>query len=122
MNKLRTIFSGKQHLLVFMSFVMLMATGYRPVNPDILGLSGVKEVQQPSDDQADSPSEDFSIQSAAYEAIVPVYKIQVAFVYNNILELQLLEEIVESIKADLPLPQSSYFRILFRTFISPNAP
>lgn len=119
MNKLRTIFTGRQHLLIFMALVMLMATGYRPINLDVLGLSSV-EVQQRADD--DSSEEGLTMLSAAYEAIVPALKIQVAFVYRTILELELIEEIVESVRMDLPLPQSSYFRILFRTFISPNAP
>lgn len=122
MNELRTIFSGRQYLLILMSFLMLAATGYRPVNPEVLGLGNV-EVQQSADDEENSSSdEDITILSNAYEAIVPVCKIQVNFVYNTVLELKLIEEIVESVRMDLPLPQSSYFRILFGTFISPNAP
>ncbi|WP_277483884.1 hypothetical protein [Catalinimonas alkaloidigena] len=72
--------------------------------------------------EKESSTDHISFISAAYEAVVPIYKIQIAVIYSAILELKLIEEIIESVDIDLPLPHSSYFKILFRTFISPNAP
>ena len=100
---------------------MLMVSGFRSFDFDYLGLSAV-EVQQAADENNTSSSEDTAIISAVYEAIVPVYKIQVAVIYNSVLELELIEEVKESIRIRAPIPHSSYFKILFRTFISPNAP
>jgi hypothetical protein len=101
--------------------MMLMVTGYRASL--VYSQSHQQSVQQHLAHDQEQPSEDgLTVLTAAYEAIVPVYKIQVAVVYSTILELELLEEITENIALDYPLPHSSYFRILFRTFISPNAP
>jgi len=121
MNKLRIIFSGKQYLILLMAWLMLLATGYRPVNTELLSI-GSDEVCQQAESEQEAPSKGRAVLSAAYEAIVPAFKVQVAFVYKTVLEFKLIEVIVEGVRQDLPLPQSSYFRILFRTFISPNAP
>ena len=121
MTKLRTILSGKQqYLFILTSVLTLIVSGFRPLDLDHLGFVAVEVQQQAEDDQ--SSSEDITILSAVCEAIVPVYKIQVAIIYNSVLELELIEEIKESVSTKSPLPRSSYFRILFRTFISPNAP
>lgn len=101
---------------------MLLVTTYRPFMVQSLSLdTDVSHYQDVSSDE-ESSSDHGSFISAAFEAIVPIYKIQIAVIYSAILKLELIEEIVESVDIDLPLPQSSYFRILFRTFISPNAP
>lgn len=101
---------------------MLMVSGFRPLDLNTLGVTAVQVQQQTEDEDNKSSSDDITTLSAVYEAIVPVYKIQVAIVYNNVLELELIDEITEGISSKSPLPRSSYFRILFRTFISPNAP
>lgn len=102
---------------------MLMVSGFRSFDLEYLGFAASEEVsRQIQQDEDKSSSEDISILSAVYEAIVPVYKIQVAVVYNNVLELELIEEIQETISVKAPLTRSTYLQILFRTFISPNAP
>lgn len=101
---------------------MLLVTSYRPFMMHNLSLGEpVSHHQDVSADETPS-SENITVLSAVYEAIVPIYKIQISVIYSAILELELIEEIIENVNVDLPLPQSSYFKILFRTFISPNAP
>jgi len=122
MNKLRMILTGRRRFLfILTSVLMLMVSGFRSFDFDYLGLPAL-EVQQAADEDNTSSSEDIAIMRAVYEAIVPVYKIQVAIICNNVLELELIEEIKESTRVRAPIPRSSYFKILFRTFISPNAP
>lgn len=102
---------------------MLLVTSHRPfmMHKSLDADASVSQYQDVSSDETPA-SENITILSAAYEAIVPIYKIQIAVVYSAILELRLIEEIVENVNVDLAFPQSSYFKILFRTFISPNAP
>lgn len=101
---------------------MLLVTSYRPFMMHNLSLSEpISHSQDVSEDETPS-SENVSVLTAVYEAIVPIYKIQIAVIYSAILELELIEEIIENVNVDLPLPQSGYFKILFRNFISPNAP
>lgn len=102
---------------------MMLVTSYRPFMMHTLSLEEpATHYQGAASADDDQSSENITILSAVYEAIVPIYKIQVAVIYSAFFELELIEEIIENVSVDLPLPQSSYFRILFRTFISPNAP
>jgi hypothetical protein len=124
MGTLRTIFTerGKHLFIVLTTFMMLLVTSYRPfMMHNLSSAEPVTHHQEAASDETPS-SENITILSAVYEAIVPIYKIQIAVIYNAIFELQLIEEIIENINVGLALPQSSYFKILFRTFISPNAP
>ncbi|MEK6477379.1 hypothetical protein WJR50_07590 [Catalinimonas sp. 4WD22] len=123
MSTLRTILSGRgKRLFILTAIMMLLVTTYRPFMIQGLGFDTDVSHYQDMSSEEESSSDQVSFISAAYEAIVPIYKIQIAVIYSAILKLELIEEIVESVDIDLPLPQSSYFRILFRTFISPNAP
>ena len=60
---------------------------------------------------------------AAYEAVVaPAAKVQLTFFFSLVQELAFVEVVIERVAPDVPLPQSSYLRMLFRLIISPNAP
>ena len=123
MSKLRTILSGRgKRLFILTAIMMLLVTTYRPFMVQNLSFNTDPSHYQDIPAEKESSSDHISIVSAAYEAVVPIYKIQLAVIYFAIFKLQLIEVIIENVNVDLPLPQSSYFRILFRTFISPNAP
>ncbi len=101
---------------------MLLVTSYRPIMMYALSSEANSNCYQEASSDNDKSSENVTVLTAVYEAIVPIYKLHVPVVYSAFFELALIEEIVENINVDLPLAQSTYFRILFRTFISPNAP
>ncbi|WKN29651.1 hypothetical protein PZB74_11810 [Porifericola rhodea] len=123
MSTLRTILSDNgRRLFILTSIMMLMVTSYRPIMLHEEAPSRMVSHYHDASAEDEHSSDHISIVSAVHEAIVPIYKVQVAVVYNEIFTLELIEEIKECIHVFYPLPQSSYFRILFRTFISPNAP
>ena len=55
-------------------------------------------------------------------AVIPVCKIQLAFFCSFIQEVALTEKVVERVTVNVPLPQSNYFRTLFRLILPANAP
>ena len=76
---------------------------------------------QDCDDQA--PDEEQQSMLTSLEAgVLPMCKIQLAFFCSFIQEMALVEQPVERVAVDVPLPQSTYFRTLLRRIISPNAP
>ncbi|MFP4089431.1 MAG: hypothetical protein ACLFUB_05265 [Cyclobacteriaceae bacterium] len=101
-----------------------MVTSFRPVMvTDLWSDASAPSAQQQSslqERQDDQPEP--TVLDAAYEAIIPIYKLQIAFFYSFVTEYQLIEELILTIGAENPQPINRYFVILFRTFISPNAP
>lgn len=123
MNKLRTTLIGKQSVVLMMSFIVMLAVGQHSASSYDLGWSSSDtHLRGDIPDDSSSPAEDVTELSVAYEAIVPVYKIQVSVIYSSLFQLPILEEIADSPRLDYPLPTSSYLKVLFRTFILPNAP
>ncbi len=60
--------------------------------------------------------------SAVSEAVLPVYKFQIAFCCSFVREFCFEKKSIPNEIFSFPLPQSHYFRTLFRRIISPNAP
>lgn len=124
MSKNDNISSLGRYLYILTTVIVLLVTSFRPVMmsdlwsesdaPPALHQSSLQERQE------DQPEP--TVLDAAYEAILPIYKLQISFFYSFISEYQLIEEIILTIGSESPQPINRYFVILFRTFISPNAP
>ena len=73
--------------------------------------------------QDDDHEEDSRVVFTSLEAaVIPVCKIHLTFFCSFIQELAFVEEVLERVTVNVPLPQSNYFRTLFQLIISANAP
>ena len=78
---------------------------------------------QHDEDQAPDDQEPPQAVLSSLEAgVIPAGKIQVAFFCAFMQVMALVEQPIERVAVDVPLPQSRYARILLRRIISPNAP
>ena len=69
-----------------------------------------------------SQETDLTKVSALCEAVIPVYKFQIAFCCTFVRTFSFIEKTVTNESFSVLLPQSSYFRTVLRLIISPNAP
>jgi hypothetical protein len=106
-------------LYVITMVIVLLVTSYRPTMQADLP-SGHLMTEMTGQDDSDRP--EHNVLDTAYEAILPIYKIQLTFFCSFVTEYQLIEEIELTMGEEVPPLLTSYFKILFRTFISPNAP
>lgn len=60
--------------------------------------------------------------TAAYEAVIPILKLQITTCFHLVQELILLSEIEQQPEFSIPPYINDFFRTLFRHIVAPNAP
>ncbi|WKN45223.1 hypothetical protein [Tunicatimonas pelagia] len=119
MNTVRTILTEQSRIVSILTLILLLwVTGGTAVHFP-RGESDLANHEQsvPADD-ADQSTTISNFQ----EAVIPISKIHILFVYHFLREWVLIEEETSTISANAPLPPSQLFLTLFRQIISPNAP
>lgn len=118
------LYSSIRSLLIILTSVLLAFVSCAPtfqalfLSPET-GASQADAIHSSEDQKEDA---DILKVSAAYEAVIPICKIQLGFCCSFIRTFSFLEKTVRNEWFTIPSPQSSYFRILLRRIISPNAP
>lgn len=126
MSRQNTIGSSSlsRNLLIIITSVLLLFVSYAPTIQALLFSSESNAWpagDNPSPENQKEGSDIVKI-SAVYEAVIPIYKIQLAFCCSFIRTFSFIEKTVRNEWFTIPPPQSGYFRILLRRIISPNAP
>ena len=125
MRAVRTILRNNCRIsTTLMLLLMLWVSGgtlwqtLTPSAQDPVESASVQDDDEPTPDDQPDPGALTSLEAG----VIPVCKIQLAFFCSFMRELALVEQPVERVAVDVPLPQSGYFRTLLRRIISPNAP
>lgn len=115
--------SLSRSFLVVLTTTLLLFVSCGPTIQAFLFSSDVRAAEHHGSSSEDKNKDaDLVKVSVVSEAVIPIYKFQIAFSYSFIRTFSFIEKIVTNEGFLYPLPQSNYFRILFRLIISPNAP
>ncbi|MGB3587978.1 MAG: hypothetical protein WBA23_15625 [Tunicatimonas sp.] len=119
MNTVRTILAEQSRIIPVLTLILLLwVTGGTTMQlPQGEGSPTNTEQSVPADD-ADQTTTISNFQ----EAVIPISKIHISFVYHFLREWVVIEEDTSIISINVPLPPSQFFLTLFRQIISPNAP
>jgi len=119
MNTVRTIFIEQSRVVpVLILILLLWMSGTATVQ---LSNSEDKLVSEEQSSPVDDTDQKTTI-SNVQEAVIPISKIDILFVYHFLREWVVVEESTSAVSTDTPLPPSRLFLTLFRQIISPNAP
>jgi|GEM_PF-3257279 len=119
MNTVRTILAEQSRVIPVLTLILLLwVTGGTTMQlPQCKSNPTNTEQSVPADD-ADQTTTISNFQ----EAVIPISKIHISFVYHILREWVVMEEDNSVTSTDIPLPSSQFFLTLFRQIISPNAP
>ncbi len=116
--------SMSKNILVVITTILLLFVSCSPTIRMLLFSPEISHTEpQDASSQKDSEQEkDLVKASTVYEAVIPIYKFQIAFCCSFVRSFSFIEKKITNEIFSIPIPQSHYFRTLFRLIIPSNAP